>query len=153
MRLDCSYNFNRLLFREHSIHNNGICFYVAGTRGLYCDIRFEMVKRMVGRRWAMMAKVNQDPFSNGEEFRNWIERNCDKCYKSPKTIIDDLLVYTKCRCAIYRDINVRMFSDRPIAQRSIDACQKNDCPYRQEHWKQYKRKHKSKTAGLPTLFN
>lgn len=97
-----------------------------------------------------MAKVNQDPFSNGEEHRWWTARNCDKCIKSPKLIISDLVAYTKCRCAIYRDIEQRMWSDEPIAQRTIDICKKNDCPFRQEHYKP--RKHKSKTAGLPSLF-
>lgn len=97
-----------------------------------------------------MAKVNQDPFGNGEEHRWWTARNCDKCIKSPKMIISDLVAYTKCRCAIYRDIEQRMWSDEPIAQRTIDICKKNDCPFRQEHYKP--RKHKSKTAGLPSLF-
>lgn len=97
-----------------------------------------------------MAKVNQDPFSNGEDFRWWSARNCDKCIKSPKMVISDLIAYTKCRCAIYRDIELRMVSDEPIAQRTVDICKKNDCPFRQEHYKP--RKHKSKTAGLPSLF-
>ena len=98
-----------------------------------------------------MAKVNQDPFSNGEEFRNWTERNCDKCYKSPKTIIGDILTYTQCRCSIYRDIEMRMFQNEPISQRVIEVCGLRDCPYRREHFPPHK--HKSKTAGLPTLFN
>ncbi len=97
-----------------------------------------------------MKKVNQDPFSNGEEFRWWSARNCDKCIKSPKMVVSDLIAYTKCRCAIYHDIETRMVSDEPIAQRTIDICRKNDCPFRKEHWP--KRKRKSKTANLPSLF-
>ena len=97
-----------------------------------------------------MKKVNQDPFSNGEEFRWWSARNCDKCIKSPKMVVSDLVAYTKCRCAIYHDIETRMVSDEPIAQRTIDICRKNDCPFRKEHWP--KRKRKSKTANLPSLF-
>lgn len=97
-----------------------------------------------------MEKVNKDPFSNGEDFRWWSSRNCDKCIKSPKMVIDDLVAYTKCRCAIYRDIELRMCSDEPIAQRTIDICKQNDCPFRKEHWNKHKRK--SKTAGLPSLF-
>lgn len=97
-----------------------------------------------------MKKVNQDPFSNGEEYRWWSARNCDKCIKSPKMVVSDLIVYTKCRCAIYHDIETRMVSDEPIAQRTIDICRENDCPFRKEHWP--KRKRKSKTANLPSLF-
>lgn len=97
-----------------------------------------------------MKKVNQDPFSNGEDFRWWSARNCDKCIKSPKMVVSDLVAYTKCRCAIYHDIETRMVSDEPIAQRTIDICRKNDCPFRKEHWP--KRKRKSKTANLPSLF-
>lgn len=97
-----------------------------------------------------MKKVNQDPFSNGEDFRWWSARNCDKCIKSPKMVVSDLIAYTKCRCAIYHDIETRMVSDEPIAQRTIDICKKNDCPFRKEHWPKHKRR--SKTAGLPSLF-
>lgn len=97
-----------------------------------------------------MAKVNQDPFSNGEDHRWWTARNCDRCYKSPKMVLSDLIAYTKCRCAVYRDIEERMFSDEPITQRTIDICKKNDCPLRKEHWPKHKRR--SKTAGLPSLF-
>lgn len=99
-----------------------------------------------------MAKVNQDPFSNGEDFRWWSARNCDKCIKSPKMVVRDLIAYTKCRCAIYRDIELRTYSYEPIAQRTIDICRKNDCPFRKEHWPVRKHRRKSKTANLPSLF-
>lgn len=91
-----------------------------------------------------MKKTNQDPFSNGEEFRWWFARNCERCIKSPK----ELGVIA--RCAIYRDIEKRFWSDEPIAQRTIDITRKSDCPYKREHYP--KRKRKSKTANLTTLL-
>lgn len=97
-----------------------------------------------------MKKVNQDPFSNGTECDWWMERNCRKCIKSPRMIVSGLVAYTKCRCAIHRDIESRMWNDEPIAQRTIDITRMSNCPYRREHWP--KRKRKSKTAGLPSLF-
>lgn len=95
-----------------------------------------------------MEKVNQDPFSNGEEHRWWSARNCDKCIKQShySERFEKFIV----RCAVCRDIEIRMISDEPIAQRTIDICRKNDCPFRKEHWP--KRKRKSKTANLPSLF-
>ena len=98
-------------------------------------------------------KVNRDPFSNGEDFRWWSARNCDKCIKSPKMVISDLIAYTKCRCAIYRDIELRMCSDEPIAQRTIDICNKAECPYRQTEWKRHKRRKPSNSKGVLNLFS
>lgn len=84
-------------------------------------------------------KVNRDPFSNGEDYRWWTARNCDRCVKSMR-LKDGCEEWTKCRCAIFRDIDLRMVSNRPIAQRTIDVCSKNDCPYRQEKWKNHPHK-------------
>ena len=85
-----------------------------------------------------MKKVNQDPFSNGTEFMDWDERNCQQCIKGSrmkKYSDPDYPDYTPLRCAIQRDIFVRMVSDKqPISQRSYDACQNADCPYRKEKW-------------------
>lgn len=97
-----------------------------------------------------MTKVNRDPFSNGEDYRWWMSRNCDKCIKSSCLNFETGEFERKSRCSIFRDIEVRMLSDEPIAQRTIDICKKNDCPFRREHWKRHRRK--SKTAGLPSLF-
>ena len=100
-----------------------------------------------------LKKVNKDPFSNGTDCGWWMQRNCSRCYKAPKEVISDLIAYTQCRCSIYRDIETRMFSDEPIAQRTIRITANDDCPFRQEHWKSYPRKRKSKTEGLPSLFD
>ena len=96
-----------------------------------------------------MAKVNIDPFSNGTEFDVWNERNCERCVKASRykgeTIAGE--EYTKCRCAIQRDIFVRMSSKDPISQKTIDVCRMRDCPYRQEKRPKYE-KHKNE----PKLF-
>lgn len=97
-----------------------------------------------------MAKVNQDPFSNGTEYMLWTERNCNRCYKSShiKAGSDpDNPEYTRITCAIERDIFTRMGSNEPISQRTIDACHNADCPYRQNKRKKYERNKK-----YPKLF-
>lgn len=91
----------------------------------------------------MLKLVDKDPFSNGTEHGIWTTRNCDRCVKSAHYRGEDVCgmdMYTKCRCSIYRDIGTRMFSNEPIAQRTIDICQKRDCPFRQERWKKYPKK-------------
>lgn len=97
-----------------------------------------------------MEKVNIDPFSSGAEHDIWANRNCDRCVKASRykgeTI--DGVEFTKCRCAIQRDILTRMWSNEPISQRTIDVCGMRDCPYRQEHHKKYE-KHKNE----PKLFD
>lgn len=97
-----------------------------------------------------MKKVNIDPFSNGTAYDRWDARNCQHCikasrYKGENTYGED--DYTKCRCSIQRDIFTRMYSNEPISQRTIDVCNKTDCPYRLEHWPKYD-KHKNE----PNLF-
>lgn len=95
------------------------------------------------------AKVNIDPFSNGTEFDIWNERNCERCVKASRykgeTIAGE--EYTKCRCAIQRDIFTRMYSSEPISHRTIYVCRMSDCPYRQERYKKYE-----KNSKEPKLF-
>ena len=82
-----------------------------------------------------MEKVNIDPFNNGTEYMAWEDRNCNRCWKSShikKGSDPDDPDYTPIRCAIQRDIFSRMVSAEPISQRTIDICQKANCPYRQE---------------------
>ncbi len=98
-----------------------------------------------------MAKVDQDPFSNGESFDWWNEHNCERCVKASRykgeTLAGD--EYTKCRCAIQRDIYTRLCCNDPISQRTIDVCQMDDCPYRKEHYTKRKPK---KVTGMQDLF-
>ena len=99
-----------------------------------------------------MKLVNRDPFTSGSECEWWIERNCDRCWKATREKGEDSLgiqQYTKCHCSIQRDIATRMWTNELIAQRTIDICQKPDCPYRQEH---RPRKKYEKNKNEPKLF-
>ena len=99
-----------------------------------------------------LKKVNRDPFSNGTEYEWWDARNCLQCVKAihvKRGSGPDYPDYTKSRCAIERDIYLRMHSDKPISQRTIDICQQSDCPFRQEHYKKYPRRPRK---NEPTLF-
>ena len=97
-----------------------------------------------------MEKINQDPFSNGSEFGFWFARNCECCIKDSH-LNKEGPGYTKIKCAIQRDIFTRMYSDEPIAQRTIDICQMNDCPYKKEEWP--KRKKTDKYKNEPKLLD
>lgn len=97
-----------------------------------------------------LKKVNRDPFGSGTECDIWSDNNCDKCVKGSRYKGDDEYgnpEYTKIRCSIQRDIFIRMWSKEPIAQRTIDACRKRICPYRQTE-----RKHYEKYKNEPKLF-
>ena len=90
--------------------------------------------------------IDKDPFSNATEFDSWMTLNCDRCVKASVMKPDGS--YTMVRCAVQRDIFARMCSDRPISERSYDACQKRDCPYRVTE-----RKPRIKKIQGPTLFD
>lgn len=92
-----------------------------------------------------MKKIDQDPFSNGTEFMFWEDYNCDQCWKS-STLKEDG-EYKKIICAIQRDIFTRMYSEEPIAERTIEICRSGKCPYRQERRKKYE-----KNSKEPKLF-
>ena len=96
-----------------------------------------------------MKLANQDPFSSGAEFDFWFARNCEQCIKDSH-LNKDQTGYTKIKCAVQRDIFTRMYSKEPIAQRTIDICRKQDCPYRKTEWP--KRKKIDKYKNEPKLF-
>lgn len=100
-----------------------------------------------------MSKVSRNPFSNGTEYEDWNERNCERCIKACKFKKEtkDGQEYTKCRCSIQQDIFTGMVSNEPISQRTIDVCNMTDCPYRKEHYPARKRKPK-KVEGMNDLF-
>lgn len=98
---------------------------------------------------AGMKMISSDPFSNGTEYMMWEENNCDKCIKSSR-YDEKKDHYSKVRCAVQRDIFKWMIGNEPISQRSYDACQKWNCPYRKEEWPKRKRKYGVKQKE--TLF-
>lgn len=106
-----------------------------------------------------MKKVNKDPFSNGMEHLAFEEYCCDKCIKSsePRDGGDGLVKYINERedgmpkCSIQRDIVLRMFSNEPINQRTIDICRDfilhgTLCPYMKTERKKYTKKVKNQTT-------
>lgn len=97
-----------------------------------------------------MKKIDRDPFSNGTEYAMWEDENCCVCIKDSH-LKEDGKTYTKIRCAVQRDIFMRMMSSEPIAQRSYDACQQRICPYRKTEWPKRKKKVKTNPNQL-TMF-
>lgn len=106
-----------------------------------------------------MKKVNEDPFSNGSDHRAFEVFNCDKCVKSsePRDGGDGLVKYINERedgmpkCSIQRDIVLRMFSNEPIKQKTIDICRDfilhgTMCPYMKTERKKYKKKVENQTT-------
>ena len=101
-----------------------------------------------------MKKVNKDPFSNGTEHMRFEEFNCNKCIKHSHlrkegdTKWED--EYTKVVCSIERDIFIRMESNEPINQRTIDVCYDfimhgKPCPFMKTERKKYQKKIKNQT--------
>ena len=100
---------------------------------------------------AKSRKVDIDPFSNGTEHMWWLEHNCERCWKSShlKKNSDEIYAeYTKYRCKINYEIDLRMFSNEEISERTYTIC--NDfirygklCPYLQEKQKKYPKKDKN----------
>jgi hypothetical protein len=104
----------------------------------------------------MMKKVKQDPFSNGSDHRAFEFYCCDKCVKSSEPR-DGGMRYTNStkdnmpKCSIQRDIVLRMFSNVPINQHTIDICRDfilhgTLCPYMKTERKKYTRKVKNQTT-------
>jgi len=86
-------------------------------------------------------------FSNGTEFTLWMERNCARCYKAPhlprhdgNDYYDNGATFTKCYCAVHRDIDRQVIGQMEISLRSADIVANYSCPYRQEHWPRFGRK-------------
>ena len=95
-----------------------------------------------------MRKVNKDPFSKGTEFMMFEDACCNKCIKAsqPRDGGDGLVYYTNERddglpkCSIQRDNVIRMFTNKPINERTIQICHDfimkgTLCPYRKTYRK------------------
>ena len=94
-----------------------------------------------------MRKVNKDPFSNGTELMMFFEYNCDRCVKQSK-YDEKKDKYTQYRCAIQREIELRMYSNEPIRQKTVQICDDyilrgKLCPYLKTERKKYTRKVKN----------
>lgn len=103
-----------------------------------------------------MKKVDKDPFSNGESFDRFEYKNCNRCIKASQPREDG--TYTNAgkdnmpnKCSIQRDIIIRMFSNEPIKQKTIDICKDFTlrgalCPYLKTERKKYPKKVKNQTT-------
>lgn len=96
-----------------------------------------------------MKKISKPCFSNGTEAEFWLACNCDRCVKASR-LINNNGDYTKCRCAVQRDIITQMmgYGNEEINERSYEATQKVICPYKQEHHKPRKKKDNDKSLSL-----
>lgn len=68
-------------------------------------------------------------FSCGSEFADWMCNNCDNCIKASR-YNEKTDTYTKFRCKINEEIINQYLTCGPIQQRTYDACQKWECPYK-----------------------
>lgn len=99
-----------------------------------------------------MKKVNKDPFSNGTDFSVFEHYNCNKCIKSSQPKEDGTFTNADKnnmpnKCSIQRDIVIRMFSNEPIKQKTIDICENFTlkgvlCPYIKTERKKVMKKRK-----------
>lgn len=100
-----------------------------------------------------MKKVNKDPFSNGTEYMMFEDACCCKCIKASRmrengtyTNADDNNLPNK--CAIQRDIMLRMIGDTHINERTVKVCHNfimkgTLCPYMKTERKKYTKKDKN----------
>ena len=84
-------------------------------------------------------------FSSGTEAALWIERNCDRCYKSSR--IKKNNDYTKSRCRIFDEIFIQWmgYGNELVSQRTYDTTQRLYCPYRKSNWPKKKKILKDKS--------
>lgn len=100
-------------------------------------------------------KINKDPFGSGTSHATFETYNCNKCIKASQPREDG--TFTNAgddnmpnRCAIQRDIIIRMFCDDPISERTIKICEDFTlrgitCPCMKTKRKKYTKKVKNQT--------
>ncbi len=100
-----------------------------------------------------MKKIDKEPFSNGTEFMLFEYECCNKCIKAslPRkdggfTNADDNNNPNK--CAIQRDIVIRMYCNDPINERTVKVCYDfvmhgKLCPYMKTKRNKYIKKNKN----------
>ena len=76
-----------------------------------------------------MSKEKYRLFSNGTEFMQWQERNCEKCIKATY-INPNTWRWPNYRCAVQKHIEMAIISDGMGNKRDYDAT-RSDCPYKQ----------------------
>ncbi len=97
-----------------------------------------------------MAKTNKLCFSNGTSAENWLEHNCEgnpPCIKRQRVHRDGSGPFY---CTIQRDICLQWFGSTEINEKTYNATQVWNCPYKQTT--PPKRKQKTKVDNQPNLF-
>ena len=97
--------------------------------------------------------IDQDPFSNGTEHMYFEEHNCDMCVKGSHARMDGTFSNSDKnnipKCPIQRDIVIRMFSNDPINEETVEICrdfilEEKRCKHLQtERKKRNKKKYKN----------
>lgn len=105
-----------------------------------------------------MKKINKVPFSNSTEFMMFDDACCSKCIKASQmrengtfTNADEYNLPNK--CAVQRDIMIRMICDNLINERTVQICfdfimKGILCPYMQTKHKKYTKKDKNQLELL-----
>ena len=97
-----------------------------------------------------MAKTNKLCFSNGTSAENWLEHNCEgnpSCIKRQRVRRDGSGPFY---CTVQRDIIRQWFGLTGINEKTYNATQVWDCPYKQTT--PTKRKRKTKVDNQSNLF-
>lgn len=69
-------------------------------------------------------ETTKDCFSNGTEFHDWLENNCERCTKN---LLNN--------CMIHRELFSQAFGGGSVSLRTYEVCQMADCPEREEFYK------------------
>ena len=86
-------------------------------------------------------------FSNGTEFDQWMNNNCDNCVKavSYNAKTDN---YPKYRCAIQKHIEEAYIGDGKGTNRVYNACRSAECPYKRTERKVSPKRKKDKSLTI-----
>ena len=78
-----------------------------------------------------MRTTTKPCFSNGTEHMQWVERNCDRCWKQSK-LNEKTGQYTRYYCKINEEIDLQMMGEMAVNTKTYVIAQMRDCPNRQE---------------------
>lgn len=92
----------------------------------------------------------QSLFSCGTEAQDWLDVNCERCWKGARLKPDG--EYTKSHCAIYDDIIGAWMGDGCAKkQKTYDCVSQRSCPIKEEKRPTYSRK-TDRYKNEPSLF-
>lgn len=89
-----------------------------------------------------MRTTTKPCFSNGTEFMNWQDRNCNKCVKAVH-YNERSNTHPRYKCQVQAQIEGQAAGLAEITPRAYVATQQAECPHKQTKRKQYPRKGKA----------